>query len=129
MKKAVLPVLMATVWISISEFVRNTFLLHDDWVRHYTQMNLTFPEENINGALWGVWSFGFAIVIYVISRKFSLIETTLLAWAIGFLLMWLVIGNLGVLPLAILPWAVPLSLLEAFLASFIVKKLGGVPEQ
>jgi len=37
--------------------------------------------------------------------------------------MWLVIGNLGVLPWGILPVAIPLSLLEAFLAAFIIKKL------
>jgi len=44
-------------------------------------------------------------------------------WFAGFILMWLVSWNLNVLPTAILPFAIPLSLLEAFLASFIVKKL------
>jgi len=38
-------------------------------------------------------------------------------------MMWLVIGNLQVLPYGILPVAVPLSLLEVFLAVWIVKKL------
>jgi hypothetical protein len=37
--------------------------------------------------------------------------------------MWLVIGNLGVLPWGILPMAVPLSMLEAYVASFIVFRL------
>lgn len=36
--------------------------------------------------------------------------------------MWLVIGNLGVLPFGILPIAIPLSLFEAFLATYIIFK-------
>jgi hypothetical protein len=47
----------------------------------------------------------------------------LLAWFVGFLLMWVVVANMGVLPLGILIIATPLSFLEAFLASFIIKKL------
>jgi len=123
MKKTILPILLATIWISLSEFVRNTFLVHSNWVEHYQNLGLTFPEQPINGAVWGLWSLCFAIVIFIIAKKFSLLQTTLLAWFVGFVMMWLVVGNMGVLPFSILPIAIPLSLLEAFLASFIVKKL------
>jgi hypothetical protein len=123
MKKTVLPILLATIWISISEFVRNTFILHHFWVDHYQKLGLTFPEQSVNGAVWGIWSLCFALAIFFIAQKFSLIQTTLLSWFIGFVFMWLVIGNLGVLPFGILPLAVPLSLLEAFLATLIIKKL------
>jgi hypothetical protein len=37
--------------------------------------------------------------------------------------MWLVVGNLGVLPFGLLLLAIPLSLLEAFLAALIIRKL------
>jgi hypothetical protein len=84
---------------------------------------MTFPEEPLNGAVWGIWSLFFAIVIFIISQKFSLIQTTFLSWFVGFILMWLVVGNMGVLPFGILPFAIPLSLLEAFLASLIIRKL------
>jgi hypothetical protein len=84
---------------------------------------MTFPEQPINGAVWGIWSLCFAITIYILNRKFSLIETTLLSWFVGFVFMWLVIGNLGVLPFGILPVAIPLSLIEAFVASLIIQKL------
>lgn len=122
MKKAIVPVLLATVWISISEFVRNEFVLKSYWIEHYQKLGLNFPSEPANGAVWGVWSLCFAIAIYLIAKKFSLIETTFLAWWVGFVLMWLVIGNLNVLPYGILPVAVPLSVLEAFLASYIVHR-------
>ena len=77
----------------------------------------------VNGALWGVWSLLFAVAIYVISKKFPLIQTVLLSWFVGFVLMWVVIGNLGVLPAGLLIFSVPLSLLESFLAAYIMKKL------
>jgi hypothetical protein len=123
MKKILLPIVLATVWISISEFVRNSFFLHNYWVEHYQKLGLTFPEKSVNGALWGIWSLCFAVVIFILSKKYSLMQTTLLSWFVGFVLMWLVIGNLGVLPFKILTLAIPLSLLEAFLASFIIIKL------
>ena len=122
MKKTIASILLATIWISISEFVRNQFILKSDWVNHYQSLGLTFPSQPINGAMWGVWSLLFAISIYIVSRKFGLIETTALAWLFGFLMMWIVLNNLGVLPLAILAYAVPLSILEAFIATLIVRK-------
>jgi hypothetical protein len=128
-KKTILPILLATIWISISEFVRNTFLLHNYWTEHYQNLGLTFPEQPINGAVWGIWSLCFAIGIYIISRKFSIIETTFLSWFVGFVFMWFVVGNMGVLPFGILPFAIPLSILEAFLATFIIFKLSVVTEE
>jgi hypothetical protein len=123
MKKTVVPILGATVWIGLSEFARGSFLLRPYWVDHYAKLGLVFPEKPVNGAFWGVWSLLFAVAVYIISRRFGLAQTALLAWFVGFVLMWVVIGNLGVLPYRIMPWAVPLSLLEAFVAAFIVKRL------
>lgn len=122
-RKTVLPILAATIWISISEFVRNEMLVKSYWVEHYKSMGLIFPSEPINGAIWGLWSLLFATAIFIISKRFSLAQTTLLSWFVGFVLMWVVIGNLGVLPIGILYFAVPLSLLEAFIAASIIKKL------
>jgi hypothetical protein len=122
-KSTVLPILAATIWISISEFVRNQFLVKSFWTSHYCGLGLTFPSEPVNGAIWGLWSLLFAIAIFIISRKFSLLHTTLLSWFVGFVMMWFVIGNLGVLPYALLIYAIPLSLLESFVATWIIKKL------
>jgi hypothetical protein len=123
LKKMILPVFLSTLWISLSEFFRNEFLLKSFWLKHYESLGLVFPSQPVNGAIWGLWSLLFAITIFIISRKFSLIQTTLLSWFVGFVLMWVSLGNLGVLPFDLLFAAVPLSLLEAFLAAFIIKKL------
>jgi hypothetical protein len=121
--KAVVAVLAATLWISVNEFVRNEFLVKDHWTAHYRSLGMTFPSAPVNGAIWGLWSLLFALSILIISRPFDLLRTTALAWLVGFGLMWVVLGNLGVLPFGILPYAVPLSLLEAFGAAWIVKRI------
>lgn len=121
-KNTFTPILIVTVWISVSEFVRNEFLVKSFWIDHYHGLGLAFPSAPINGAIWSLWSLLFAISIFVISKKFTLIETTMLSWFVGFVLMWVVIGNLGVLPMGILIFAIPLSLLESFFATWIIKK-------
>jgi hypothetical protein len=122
LKKTVLPIFLATIWISISEFVRNEFLIKSFWTKHYQDLGLSFPAEPINGAVWGIWSLLFACLIFIVAKKFSLLQTTFLAWLVGFVMMWVVIGNLGVLPYGLLAYAIPLSIFESYIASFIVKK-------
>jgi hypothetical protein len=119
--KKVIPIIIATLWISFSEFIRNNVLLKRFWTDHYESLGIVFPEKAINGALWGLWSLLFAIAIYFVATKFTLIQTVMISWLFAFVMMWVVIGNLGVLPIAILWFAVPLSLLETFVATWIIK--------
>jgi hypothetical protein len=122
-KNVILPILLATIWISISEFVRNEFLVKSFWTEHYTNLGMIFPSEPVNGALWGIWSLLFAIAVFIIAGKFTLWQTTLLSWFMAFVMMWVVIGNLGVLPCGLLLYGIPLSLLESFIAALIIKKM------
>jgi hypothetical protein len=69
---------------------------------HYQGLGLTFPEQPINGAVWVIWSLCFAIAIFIFSKKYTLSQTTLLSWLVGFVFMWLVVANSGVVPLDIL---------------------------
>lgn len=129
MKRAVnafIAILLASMWISLSEFVRNEWLFKNFWENHYQAMGLTFPSEPLNGLVWGIWSMFMAIFIFIISRKFRLLSTTFLSWFACFVLMWLVVGNLGVLPLRLLYYAVPLSVLEVFVAALIIRRIGPV---
>lgn len=123
MKNAIIAILSASVWISISEFFRNEYLLKGIWTSHYEGLGLNFPDEPTNGAIWGIWSIAFACFIFFISRKYSLPQTLWISWLGGFVLMWLVTGNMLVLPLRILPFAIPLSLLETGLAAWIILKI------
>jgi hypothetical protein len=115
--------LLAGIWVNAFEFVRNMVLLTRQWNEHYRDLGLVFPAAPVNGAVWVIWAFVFAGAMYVLTRRFGLWSAALLGWVTGFVLMWLVIGNLRVLPFAILPVAVPMSFVEAMGAAFICRKL------
>lgn len=117
-----LAILSAALWISFSEFFRNNMLLKSYWVDHYNNLGLVFPEKPINGVFWGVWSLLFAIAIYFIATKYSTVHSTFISWFVGFVMMWVVIGNLEVLPYEILWFAIPLSVVETFVAVLIMKR-------
>jgi hypothetical protein len=127
--RPLLAILGATIWISISEFVRNEYLVKSYWVQHYQGLGLTFPADPVNGAMWGVWSLFLAITIYFLSRKYALFQTTLFSWFVSFVMMWVVIGNLNVLPYRILWVAIPLSILETFIAGLIIRLIHKSPDQ
>jgi hypothetical protein len=117
--RGIISVILAGFWVNASEFFRNNVLLKSYWVEHYKSLGMIFPSEPKNGIIWVMWGFLFAIAIYLMSRKFNLIQTALISWFVAFVLMWFVTWNLNVLPTAILVYAVPLSLIEAFVGSYI----------
>jgi hypothetical protein len=121
--RRIIAVILTGIWVNVSEFVRNEVLLKTYWVEHYQSLGMTFPSEPKNGMIWVVWGFLFATAIYLISRKFNFIQTGLVSWFMAFVLMWVVTLNLNILPGAILIYAVPLSLLEAFIGSYICIKI------
>jgi hypothetical protein len=121
LKKTIFPVLLATIWISFSEFFRNEYLVKSFWIEHYYNLEIKFPSAPVNGAIWGIWSLMFAITVFILAKKFTLIQVTILSWFSSFAMMWIVIGNLGVLPYGLLWYAIPLSIFESFIATLIVK--------
>ena len=117
--RTALSILAAGMWINGCEFVRNQLILKELWVEHYAAMGLIFPSETRNAVGWALWGFIFATFICILSRRFSVAGTTVLAWVSGFLLMWIVTWNLAVLPAGLLPVAIPFSLFEALGAALI----------
>lgn len=115
--------LLATAWISVSEFVRNNLILQTNWNQYYEQLGLLFPSSTLNNIMWCMWSFCLALAIYIIQKRFNLLQTTLLTWLVAFVMMWITIGNLNVLPYSTLIFAIPLSLLEIFIAAYIIRTL------
>jgi len=122
-RRPVLAVMLAGVWVNLCEVVRNQVLLLPYWQAHYRDMGLVFPAQPVNAMLWMGWAFLLAGMAFAISRRFGLWQTTLLVWVMGFVMMWVVIWNLSVLPAGVLPIAVPFTLIEALGAAFICRRL------
>lgn len=120
-KNEIIGIIFAGIWITFFEFLRNELILKEIWINHFTSLGLVFEALPLNGILWLIWSFILAILIYKLIQKFSLNETFLISWIFAFALMWIVTYNLQVLPLNLLLFAIPLSLIEVFIATFIIK--------
>ena len=123
MKRVVLATLASGVWINVSEFLRNEILFKGQWVAKYETLGLEFPSAPVNGALWGLWGFIFAGCIVALHHRSTFARTTALSWTLGFVLMWIVVGNLNVLPVGLLWVAVPWSLAEVALAVVITQSI------
>jgi hypothetical protein len=123
MKKKVLIIISAGVWVTVSEFIRNEFLFKSYWVDQYNLMGLRFETKPINGILWMIWSFILAYIIFKLLQRFSFVQALLTAWLAGFVMMWMTIFNLQVLPIRLLLPAIPLSLLEVAVAELIINRI------
>lgn len=125
MKEKLLAFFASGAWIGLSEFIRNELLFKSLWIEKYESLGLVFPSEMINNALWGVWSFVFAFLIVFLTPRLKFLETIIAAWVPAFIMMWLVVGNMNVLPIKLLIAALPLSIVETALAAFITYKILG----
>lgn len=121
-KKTIFPILLVGIWINISETIRWLFLIESYWIEHYQKMHLVFPNEPVNAIIWMIWGFLFAIIIFVLSKKFNLLQTALISWLAVFVMLWVVLWNINVLPVKILWYVIPLSFFEAYIGALICKK-------
>lgn len=120
--KPITTIFLTGLWINIFEFFRNEFLFKEYWTEHFSSKGLVFETLPHNGVLWLVWGFMLAYLVYKLSEKFSFTETIFFSWLSAFVMMWVTTYNLQVLPLSLLWFAVPLSLIEMWVAAVIVKK-------
>jgi hypothetical protein len=123
MNKNLLAFLASGIWISLSEFIRNELLFKSFWLQKYASLGLQFPSAPINNALWGIWSLFLAGVTLFLTRKIRFFESVLVLWILAFPMMWIAIGNLNVLPMRLLLYAVPLSVLEVAVAAVLCKRI------
>ena len=123
LKKAILPIFVAGIWINLSETLRWLFLVKPYWLEFHQNLGLVLPEEPVNMIVWMIWGFIFATTIFIFSRKFSLWQTALLSWFLLLVMLWVVLWNLGLLPDGLVWIAAPLGLIEAFIAAWICQKM------
>jgi ABC-type Fe3+-siderophore transport system permease subunit len=122
-KKSILAILLTGIWLNISGTIRWIYLIEPHWIEKYNKLKIVFPAELINNITWMIWGFMFAVLIFILSRKFNLIQTALLSWTAAYVMMWVIVWNVGVLPTGMLWINIPLSFLDAFAGALICKKL------
>lgn len=125
LKKTILPIFLTGIWINISETIKWELLIKFYWIEYYQNVNLVFPSDFVNIIVWMIWGFMCGITIFTFSRKFTILQTTLMSWFVAFVMMWVVVWNIGVLPTKMLLFNIPLSLFEAFIGALICNRISG----
>ena len=123
--KSVWQILLVAVWINFSETIRWMLYSKSKFEALYQSKGLKPPAGPINMMLWMIWGVIIASFIFVLAKRLSLMQATLLSWLAAFVTTWIIMWNFGVLPLGILRVVVPLSLFEIFIAALISVKLQG----
>ena len=125
--KSLWQVLLLAVWINLSETVRWVLYSQPKFETLYRNMGRELPNGPINGILWMIWGVLIACLVFILSKKFTLLQTTIITWVTVFVMIWIALWNYAILPLDILLVAAPLSLVEIFIAALISKKLQPQP--
>jgi len=122
-KKTILPIMLIGLWINISITVGWVLILEGYWIEKFQSMNLVFPTGLINNITWMIWGFMLATIIFIFSKKFSLWQTTFLAWFVAFIMMWVIVWNVEVLPTGMLLFNIPNSLFITYIGTLICKRV------
>jgi hypothetical protein len=123
MKKILLSTIVSGAWIGASEFLRNEVMFKHYWLGKYAALGQSFPSEPVNNVLWAAWGFLLAGGIAFLVGKMTIAETIVTAWIFAFVMMWIVLWNLNVLPVGLLPIAIPWSIAEIAGAVFIARRI------
>ena len=109
--------------MNLSEFIRNEFVIKHVWIQGFEEIGLSFPSAPVNGLVWGIWTFIFCAVLAWSCTRFNVLKSTIICWVTGFVLLWIAMWNIGILPGGLLYWAVPWSFVEVYVAAFICRRI------
>lgn len=121
-KKAIWQILIVSLWVNIYETLRWILFAKPDIDMHFKAANLVLPNEPINNFLWLIWGIIIAAIIFIISKKFKVLQTTFIVWIIVYVTHWIALWNMAVLPLNVLWLAVPLTFINVLVGALICSR-------
>lgn len=120
-KKAIWQILLVSLWINIFESLRWVIFAKPDIEMYFKAANHVLPNQPINNILWMVWGVIIAIMIFIISKRFKLLQTTFIVWITVYVMHWIALWNMAVLPIKILFLAIPLTFINVLVGVLISK--------
>jgi hypothetical protein len=121
-KKTIWQILLISLWINIFETFRWILFAKPDIDMHFKAINLVLPNEPLNNILWLIWGIIIAVMIFIISQKFKVLQTTFIVWVMVYVTPWIALWNFSVLPINILWLAVPLTFINVFVGALICNR-------
>ena len=120
-KKAIWQVIILSIWINVAETIRWIVFAKPYFISQYQKMNIEPPSGPLYLIIWFAWGVLLALLIYIISRKFSLIETTIIIWLSVYSGIWIMLFNLSLVTFPILFTIAAFCFIEIFVGSLISK--------
>jgi len=121
LKKAIWQILLVSIWINIFETLRWMLFAKPEIDMHFKAANLVLPNEPINNLLCLIWGIIIAVMIFIVSKKFKVLQTTFIVWITVYVMHWIALWNMAVLPINILWLAVPLTFINVLIGALISK--------
>ena len=121
-QKAIWQILLVSIWINIFETLRWMLFAKPDIDIHFKAANLVLPDEPVNNLLWVIWGIIIAVMIYIVSKKFKVIQTTFIVCITVYVMHWIALWNFAVLPINILLLAVPLTFINVLVGALICSR-------
>jgi hypothetical protein len=121
-KKVFWQVLIVSLWVNIFETLRWILFVKPDIDIYFKSANLVLPNGPINNMLWLIWGIIIAVMIFIISKKYKVLQTTFIVWVTVYVMHWIALWNMAVLPINILLLAVPLTFINVLVGALICNR-------
>lgn len=118
-KKAIWQVIILSIWINLAETIRWIAFAKPYFISHYQSMNIEPPGGPLYLIIWFVWGVLLALLIYIISKKFSFIITTIIIWLSVYSGIWIMLFNQRLVTLPVLLAIAAFCFIEIFIGTLI----------
>ena len=119
--KTIWQIFLVSIWINIFETLRWMLFAKPEIDMHFKAANIVLPNEPINNFLWLIWGIIIAVMIFIVSKKFKVLQTTFIVWITVYVMNWIALWNMAVLPINILWLAVSLTFINVLVGALISK--------
>jgi len=118
-RKAIWQVIILSIWINLAETIRWMAFTKPYFVSHYQNMNIEPPGGPLYLIIWFVWGVLLALLIYLITQKFSYVKATFIIWLSVFSGIWIMLFNLRLVTLPVLLAIAAFCFIEIFIGTLI----------
>lgn len=120
-KKAIWQVIIISIWINVAETIRWLVFAKPSFLSHFQSLNIEPPGGPLYLIVWFGWGILLALLIYIIYKKFTLVETTIIVWLSVYSGMWIMLFNLRLLSFPMLAALAAFCFIEIFIGALMCK--------
>ena len=120
-EKAIWQVIILSIWINVAETIRWIAFAKPYFASHYQNMNIEPPSGPLYLIIWSVWGVLLALLIYIISQKYSFVKATFIIWLSVYSGIWIMLFNLSLVTFPILLEIAAFCFIEILIGTLISK--------